>query len=595
MNVTMRVLLAGALALFLAACSSSDSGIKRDRDQAILDRDAALSATAAAEMATAAAEMATTVAQDALEIAQARVTELESQVSPSIADLEAAVTAAMAVEAMATTDKGTADVALEAALADLQTALDGVPGSEDIDAALEAVRTTRAAAVTAQGGVDAAAAALAAAQSAMADAQAALAAADPSRAAKEAAQADLDTAKAHLAIAQAALKTLQDADAGRTEKAEAKAHSDMSKLIAKAVQNAGTTDDPGVVTHSKISDGAVKLTDFAAKEDGVLPEIAGWASHLQENTAAIDTTQIVALYTDVEPAKMKAFVEQYDSARDTNELGTFNVGDTDDDELAWAKARTDAGKKIVAAVATNTDPTDTYFTGTYDGAAGEFQFVNNAGWTFKLTSKSATVPVKDAEFLYFGWWKSIPDDSKGNISFTGIYGGSGPAFTSAAAGALTGQATFRGSAAGIYGSEDIVAGTADYGKFTASAELRATFGVVNDDSTVGVDESEQNGLTGTISQFQNDAGESQSTWKVKLGRIPYDATDDDPALDNDRAEAGSSKFGSATGTSTWEAAFYGTRKTDSHPIGVAGSFEASADRAMAIAGAFAARNIKADE
>ena len=74
----------------------------------------------------------------------------------------------------------------------------------------------------------------------------------------------------------------------------------------------------------------------------------------------------------------------------------------------------------------------------------------------------------------------------------------------ATAAGTSGSATYAGPAAGLWASQNVVADEADYGKFTAEAELTAHFG--DDNPRIG----------GTVDGFADENGDSLGNWMVTL-------------------------------------------------------------------------------
>lgn len=125
-------------------------------------------------------------------------------------------------------------------------------------------------------------------------------------------------------------------------------------------------------------------------------------------------------------------------------------------------------------------------------------------------------------------------------------------------------ATYNGGAVGVstlYKSGD---DAATVGSFTASAELTATFGTTNGDSTIDTGE---HTLKGKITNFR---GEAVNTgWELELSNTLLLATGG-TSSDGSAAGRGAAKSGSVTG-STWAAQLYG--EANKRPSGVVGDFD----------------------
>lgn len=152
--------------------------------------------------------------------------------------------------------------------------------------------------------------------------------------------------------------------------------------------------------------------------------------------------------------------------------------------------------------------------------------------------------------------------------------GSGSGAVSAA---MSGAATYRGAAAGIYASMDVAGGKvtgARAGEFTAEATLTAHFFGALDAGEI----------VGEIGSFRTAAGERMEGWRVTLEAAGL--------------SGGSASFAGATsgtvgpstsGAGHWEGEFYGSdgAETNARPSDVTGRFDAHFPGAH-IAGAFGA-------
>ena len=96
-------------------------------------------------------------------------------------------------------------------------------------------------------------------------------------------------------------------------------------------------------------------------------------------------------------------------------------------------------------------------------------------WEFELNDNTATVPVKDSDYLYFGWWKMVPVIAKNLISSSSPMLVVRPIWPPTV-GVVEDTATYQGPAAGLYASQNLLDKSASYGKFTATAQIEANFG-----------------------------------------------------------------------------------------------------------------------
>ena len=202
-------------------------------------------------------------------------------------------------------------------------------------------------------------------------------------------------------------------------------------------------------------------------------------------------------------------------------------------------------------------------------------------WTFRPTVNSddivtAQVTVADQHFMWFGWWARENIATK-EWSYAVGHGPAGSRVSSVSA--VSGNATYTGSAIGRFAIDQPLDDTDQVGAFTAAARLSADF--------------DENTLSGTLDTFMGDAVPTQTgdgIWTVHLRK-------------------GSISGGSASGTSawsigvlettdnvdeggSWSANFYSNlpanQRTGVMPYGVAGTFTAEHSGAANMIGAFGA-------
>jgi hypothetical protein len=225
------------------------------------------------------------------------------------------------------------------------------------------------------------------------------------------------------------------------------------------------------------------------------------------------------------------------------------------------------------------------FRTTYDGVPGELRCAGEDGtcllgrtgenddgveyysspqdWVFVADNASSNVATRrlDGDYLTIGWWIEEPVDAAGTYRFSRFAGGMDP-YTGAIA-SVTGTATYKGPAVGIWAERVRELETAHSGTFRADAELTAVF---DDDDAVAGD---QNMIGGTITNFMLDNGASRN-WRVMLNDVGTGAI-----------TTGLTTSGSADGrewSGRWNGNFYGnggTRQENQQPGHVAGLFRAS--------------------
>ena len=193
-----------------------------------------------------------------------------------------------------------------------------------------------------------------------------------------------------------------------------------------------------------------------------------------------------------------------------------------------------------------------------------------AGTSWLFVPAAATRPVPDADYLVYGAWLDKPDSQVGTSYAAAVGHGSDP-FTAARIAALAGKATYTGTAAGFFAERHVASDTAVSGTFTATAELKADFGVIAAGGTTSTDPGT---LAGTITDFRR-SDDVAVDWLVDLESV---------TLDN-ATNAGGFKAGTTSGlasgvlwTGEWGVQLVGdavpATLTTRHPTGVVGTFGA---------------------
>ena len=336
---------------------------------------------------------------------------------------------------------------------------------------------------------------------------------------------------------------------------------------------------------------------FAAREDGPAP-IAGWTGARFERGTAIER---LTVYTDVGPPEAMAFTPG--NLNRLNEVSGLSGEAIPEGGLAveaayWPLVRSTSleaaparGSVTHGATGTGADE-GLSFNGAFAGAAGGYSCSGAAcsvtlddtgrghrrwpGAGPSSPTEGAMVQVPDYDHLHFGWWLQEKED--GSRDFQTFAGGTG--FTPGAGTvttAMTGSATYRGAAAGVYASMDVAGGQvtgATEGEFTAEATLMAHFFGALDDGEI----------SGQIDSFRNLSGEPMEGWRVTLRSAE---------LTHGRAAfAGQTVATLRAGTNgngSWEGLFHGEggNADDPRPGHVTGRFDAHF-LGTRVAGAFGA-------
>ena len=230
------------------------------------------------------------------------------------------------------------------------------------------------------------------------------------------------------------------------------------------------------------------------------------------------------------------------------------------------------------------------FAGTFSGGSGEYRCAGAAcsvtlddrgaptamggAWIF-APGGGATVLIPDYEHLYFGWWLNEAGEAWGFQSFAGAAGFAAGA--GAVEAAMTGSATYRGAAAGVWAAVDVSGGqvtAARSGAFTAEAVLRANFFGALDAGEV----------EGEIVSFRDGSGRSLAGWRVTLEPAPLTAGSASFAGETVGAVGAGSR-----GTGSWQGRFHGGdgAETNERPGHATGRFDLHFPGAH-VAGAFGA-------
>ena len=204
-----------------------------------------------------------------------------------------------------------------------------------------------------------------------------------------------------------------------------------------------------------------------------------------------------------------------------------------------------------------------------------------AGYTFNAVS-TETTETADTDYLVWGLWARIPNgtgvDADPAVMIGSFGNGSATVFTVNAA--LTGKATYEGSATGLYSA----AGMVEY--FEADAMLEANFG---GKLTVDADPDTDPGILASVKGYISNitAGGQSVNGMLELGSAMITETS---AGDDSGAGtfSGSTKgrVGDTFFEGMWGGQFFGA-KADEHPTSAAGTFGGSSDETKAsILGAF---------
>lgn len=344
------------------------------------------------------------------------------------------------------------------------------------------------------------------------------------------------------------------------------------------------------------SGGRARSGKFAELEDGPAG-IGGWSGARLGRGAA----ERLTVYSDVGPPEAMAFTpENLNRLREVSGL----TGDTVPASglgivPGWFPLiRTTSGTVTAAtspggsAVYRAQGSAGLEFEGTFAGGAGNYRCTGAAcsvtlddkgrpsamdgSWFFAPTA-DAEVHVPDYDHLYFGWWVHGRDDGPyGFQSFAGAAGYAPDTGTPVAVG-MTGTATYRGAAAGVWATVDTAGGkvtSAVSGEFTARATIDANF----------IDEAQAGFVNGSIHGFRDANGRVMADWRITLKGAPLAAA----AAVFSAGTSGTVGPGTTGGSGHWQGVFHGGGGADhQRPDGVTGRFDLHLPGAH-VAGAFGA-------
>ena len=484
-------------------------------------------------------------------------------------------------DAPKTTDNG--DMTMPDPAADQRTAI-----KTAIDTASSAVAAVNDEATDAQ--VMAADSAIAAARKAIMDA------ADVPAEEKAANTGTVDALASRLSAAKMARNDAMD----EQKMADMKAMSAKAKALKKAIMGGGhvTATPMSIPAFDLDGDGegtaqSAALTLKAGDAVGSLGKWMGMDYAGMAGAGDAKTTGMTRVYSMKDADKSVSFTDRTNPSGLTEPTsGSAYTG------LPTAASRDIAGSSFP------TTGTQTYagdkrkFGGTYKNASGTYECTSTgdcsaawsssgitlAGtWTF-TPAAGATVKIKDAQYLYFGWW--VRKDKDGPTHAGALYGemvggGTAALVTGINNAALVGKATYMGNAAGKFAVSDPLRPANDNaGHFTADAELMADFKATG--ST----------LSGTIDNFRLNDMSDDPGWSVMLQKAMFDGTDtfktgDTPADDQTVWSIGGNK---STASGKWEAQMFDEKTADGSnvPTSVVGSFMSTISNTHEMVGAFGA-------
>ena len=186
--------------------------------------------------------------------------------------------------------------------------------------------------------------------------------------------------------------------------------------------------------------------------------------------------------------------------------------------------------------------------GTYNGADGTYTCTGTAnctvsvnamgmltaasdGWIF-TPAKDATSDQPDYDYLNYGFWLKKTTDEDGVVTYNEVAPFHMAVSMAASAGAVTGSASYEGSAVGVYVHNILSEGggmvdSRTAGHFTADASLKAYFAQPTEVADQNIPPNMLNTITGMINNFALSGDEAQD-WSVALkGTVDLTGANDD--------------------------------------------------------------------
>jgi hypothetical protein len=203
------------------------------------------------------------------------------------------------------------------------------------------------------------------------------------------------------------------------------------------------------------------------------------------------------------------------------------------------------------------------------------------GWTFVPSASGSELKVQDvildSDFLSFGYWVRATEQRDGSTKYAiDTFADGGTPFTPTLT-ALTGRATYSGSATGMYVRKTFdsagVGTPAASGQFSANADFTAEF-----DELANVASVNQHAIRGMITSFMDTtSGDTIQGWELTMKGASFDT-----ATTGNAGYEGDTNGGGADGE--WTVSFFGDPVTNDplttdvdetltgYPTGVAGEF-----------------------
>ncbi len=391
---------------------------------------------------------------------------------------------------------------------------------------------------------------------------------------------------------------------------------DAAKLVNAALRAEGTRGDAPAVSVSASVDGMMTSEATGYEDSGTDEDVSGMPEGWRGRMLARTGNEIY-VYSNIEDAEGTPLSRLYDSSANADGDTTYNVARAAGSSVSWDHVGRPDGVRSSETVGTVTTVS---FAGTARGVDGTFLCtsgtctpptrnsdgtVDDTGvagdWSFIPSDPAMMASVADEDYVTVGWWLGgLSDGTQAFDAFAMVHGDTlDPKETNgdddpyAGTGAnISGDASYKGGAAGKYVFLDTILNTGFGGHWTATANLVANF----DADSAGDDDPNENDedgvtLSGSITDFVSDRG--TETWTVLLNASDAQATQGGIQGHENVAEANSGASAwtlgpdaAAAGEGTWTAEYHGSEADNAQPGAITGGFEASIGNRAVIVGAF---------
>ena len=338
-----------------------------------------------------------------------------------------------------------------------------------------------------------------------------------------------------------------------------------------------------------------------AKIDGWTPSVHELETPATDADPAMTDTLVIYSNTDFEIAVNFADEHMLNTNPDGNNNNqSLTIYSGNLSQVSDVSAFPSASDLAIANVAENVIGVAQGYGGKFDGAAGEYWCASAGGCNFSTDAAGnlssllsgtlyftpaagAEVDVPNPDYMYFGYWQKVSEDSNNEPVFeiAGLSGGPGKSPHSEVA-KLIGSATYEGSATGLYVRQWTATNTdvlrRRTGQFTADVALSARFR--------DLDPNDAFKISGTMSSFMAGDRAIDPNWRLSLERA--DIANDGGGFTSfsgytQDVDGDGDPISGAAAMGAWSGYLFGEAEEDNdlntpgiqptYPSGVAGTFD----------------------